>query len=974
MKPRKAIFLIFAFAWFNAYAETDNLPQYRDWINQMKLAERGPFSRILWFCNDGSLQPPTAFGCREHSGGYQHGQWSQNTLALRENGYKVANVLAGIDAEAAISAADFRDTYGQILVEKYLVGVDDGWILRRAMNYRGAFQEEDERAGARKLLLTMAGQPEWLEAGYLSLRTGVKTLPHGTDNPSIERVRQLSASLSDQDKAFRRLRSKIHGAPDASDAQRVRDYASSRAPASLRPAYQELALEMDRLYQPLPLDQVLRERAAIYNLAPWLQQILVQAADELAGNPPALQRFKLTARLMVELRDALPRVYSSALRLQTLDLGLRTELEHFRAGAELRPALSAMPRTELISLLQSSAQAACGAGLINKRLMGEVDALLARNPAEKMNLLDYRSLLDYLARAPGWGMQSMRMHFQQPVSTLAELEPMAQLFIQDQLRGSPLLFYADVLDLLIRDVNRLLGIKHRLFDEEVGFGLTALNPGIARGVLHANAETETYEKLALNGVYLLPETIAELPPIAGILTAGEGNPLSHIQLLARNLGIPNVVISEALIPQLAKWDDTAVVLAVSPAGLVELATDEPRWDPFFVPAVTDDQRFIQPDLDKLDLSVRSLIPLSQLSAGDSGRIVGPKAAKLGELRRHYPGAAAHGIAIPFGIFNQFVLQQPYRGDASGQTTVWNWMVSQYRLFETLALGGEERLVLTEAFREELYDIVVSTPISAELRLALQVAIKDVFGPGETPGMFIRSDTNVEDLPGFSGAGLNLTLPNVVGFEALLEGIPRVWASPFTARAFDWRQALMTQPEHVYTSVLLLESIPVDKSGVLVTQDIDTGDNSVLTIVVNEGPGGAVDGQAAESLRVPLDGSRIKVLATATAPTQRVLLAAGGVRIEPSSGSEIVLEADEITQLIEFSKHLPETFPPVVNQFGEVTPMDVEFGFLDGKLRLFQIRPFLNSLGARQSDYLRMMDASLAQNPDQMIDLNGAPNP
>ena len=36
--------------------------------------------------------------------------------------------------------------------------------------------------------------------------------------------------------------------------------------------------------------------------------------------------------------------------------------------------------------------------------------------------------------------------------------------------------------------------------------------------------------------------------------------------------------------------------------------------------------------------------------------------------------------------------------------------------------------------------------------------------------------------GFTGAGLNLTLPNVVGYENLLAGIADVWASPFTARA------------------------------------------------------------------------------------------------------------------------------------------------------------------------------------------------
>jgi hypothetical protein len=969
-----ALALLLACAFLSAQAGQEPVAQYRQWIEQMKGSQRGPFAEILWFCKDGSVQAPLAFACREHGGGYQHGQWNRHALALRRNGYKIANVLAGIDAVAAINQADFRDTFGQILVEKYLVGVDDGWILRRAMHYRGALQDEDERTGARALLQAMAAGTQWLQAGYLTLRTGAKILPHGGDNASIQNIRQLSASLAEQDRAFQSLRSRIHGAPDAGDAQRVRDYAAGKAPDSLRPAYQQLASEIDRVYQPAPLDRVLKERAAAYNLAPWLQQILLHAADEMARDPAALNRFQQTAALLVDLRDALPRIQAPFVRVQVLDIGLRAELEHFRAASELRPQLASMTRLEHISLLYSSAHAAYGTGLINQRLLGELDALRAQDMTAPTKLNEYLSLLATMGRVPAWAVQSLRMQFQQAMTTLAQLEPAANGFIQDQLRGSPLLFYADVLDLLMRDANRLLGVKHHVFGSEIGFGLTALNPGMARGILHADTAPGSMENFAANGIYLLPETIADLPPVAGILTAGAGNPLSHVQLLARNLGIPNVVVSSDLIAQLASHDQQAVVLAVSPGGLVELAADGSRWDPYFVSSTTAGHTIIQPDLQKLDLEEQALLPLNRLRASDSGRIIGPKAAKLGELSAHFPSAVARGIAIPFGVFYRHVLRQPYRGDPAAQTTVFDWMVDQYRLLGTLPAASEKRLALTESFRAELYDIVVTTPIDSELRQALQRALAEVFGRGETPGLFIRSDTNVEDLPGFTGAGLNLTLPNVVGFDALLHGISRVWASPFTARAFGWRQSLMTEPQHVYTSILLLESVAVEKSGVLVTQDIDSGDPTVLTVAVNEGPGGAVDGQAAESLRIPVDGSRIKVLATATAPTRRVLLPGGGVQTVPASGNDTVLQVDEISQLIDFARRLPETFPPIVNELGQAVPADVEFGFLNGELRLFQIRPFLVYPAARSSEYLRRMDAALSGHADLTVELDGVPAP
>ena len=148
---------------------------------------------------------------------------------------------------------------------------------------------------------------------------------------------------------------------------------------------------------------------------------------------------------------------------------------------------------------------------------------------------------------------------------------------------------------------------------------------------------------------------------------------------------------------------------------------------------------------------------------------------------------------------------------------------------------------------------------------------------------MRSDTNVEDLPGFTGAGLNRTLPNIVGFDNLTQAIAEVWASPYTARAFAWRQNHLRGPEHVYPAVLLMPTVPSEKSGVMVTQDLDTGDRSVLSVAVNEGIGGAVDGQAAESLRIDTRTGAVRVLATATAPRRMLPRLGGGLRTAAGDG-------------------------------------------------------------------------------------------
>ena len=127
------------------------------------------------------------------------------------------------------------------------------------------------------------------------------------------------------------------------------------------------------------------------------------------------------------------------------------------------------------------------------RSQDQLGALPVRGPQgnpslapDDLPLAAYQRELNYLGRVPGWGTQALRMPFYESMEKLAEIEPLAMLFIQDQLRGSPLLFFSQALDGLSRDANRLAGVTHRLFGEEIGTGFNALNPGLARGVLHVD--------------------------------------------------------------------------------------------------------------------------------------------------------------------------------------------------------------------------------------------------------------------------------------------------------------------------------------------------------------------------------------------------------------------------------------------------------------------------------------------------------
>jgi hypothetical protein len=946
-------------------AGTDRSAQYRQWIAEMKRSPRGPFSGIKWFCKDGRVLAPKDYACSSKGQGWQHGEWSERTKQLRTQGYRVATFLAGIDANRAVADPAFPDVFSQLLVERFLIAADDGWVLRKAQFYRGAIQEEDEREGARNLLTAMAARNDWIGWRYPALRAGVRMLPHGADTASAQKVRNMAAALADSDASFAPLRVKIHGSPEASDAQGVREYAARAGNPALRQRAEALAAEIDRVYAPRPLADVLEENARAFAAAPGLQQRLRDARAEYLRDGGAEYRFLVTGRLLADLRDALPQVAAPASRLRVLDLSLAVEADNFRASAQARASAAHAPRGAALVLLAAAADAAYGTGMLNARERAELRQAFARLGHDQLPLGDYQRELRYLGLVPGWGTQGLALHFSEAMAKLGEIEPQAELFIQDQLRGSPLLFYSQVLDALSRDANRLAGVQHKLLGKDIGAGFNALNPGLARGVLHTAPDMKRVDAFRPDGIYVLPETVSDLPPLAGILTAGAGNPLSHVQLLARNLGIPNVAVDQTLLPELRASDGKRIVLAVSPAGLVEIAEDGPRWDAVFGTQAQQQQTVMfEPDVKKLDLSRRDFVSLNDLRAADSGRVVGPKAAKLGELKSHFPDRVAPGVGIPFGLYRATVLDRPYRN--SGRT-VYEWMVESFRKLESLPAGSKEADAYAEALRAEIYAIVRNTDPGPRFREGLRAAMAREFGPGFNGGVFVRSDTNVEDLPGFTGAGLNLTVFNIVGFENLINAISEVWASPYTARAWAWRQSHMKGPEHVYPAVLVLRTVPSDVSGVMITQDVDTGDPNVLSVAVNEGVGGAVEGQAAESVRIDRRSAQARLMASATAPRRMVPLPTGGIAKLPVSGADTLLRENEFRQLIAFADEIPRKFPQR-GEDGKEVAADVEFAFVDGRLWLLQIRPFNESREARGAAHLAEMDKALRGSLARMVNM------
>jgi hypothetical protein len=379
-----------------------------------------------------------------------------------------------------------------------------------------------------------------------------------------------------------------------------------------------------------------------------------------------------------------------------------------------------------VLLIRAAADASYGTGLLNERERSALQKSFETLSVSETSLRTYKSELHYLGLVPGWGTQQFQFQFGEAMAKLGEIEPKAELFVQDQLRGSPLLFYSQVLDALTHDANVLDGARDTVFGKEISVGFNALNPGIARGVLHTHPEMRNAAQFRPDGIYVLPETIADLPPIAGILTAGAGNPLSHVQLLARNLGIPNVAVDQSVIPLLQQAELTdATGAAVDQFGLVEIADDGPQWDAVLGKVDQPGANVtFEPDLNKLDLSVRNFVSLDALRATDSGRIVGPKAAKLGELKANFPDRVAPGVGIPFGVYRATVLDRPYK--SSGKS-VFEWMAQSFRKLEAMPAGSKEAAAFAEQLRAEIYSTILNTDPGPQFREQLRAAMTKEFG-------------------------------------------------------------------------------------------------------------------------------------------------------------------------------------------------------------------------------------------------------
>ncbi len=949
MKKNLFCTLISIFICTLAVAQKVSDKQITEQVALYKNDIRGPYKDIRWFCTDGSIRQPKDPCPKEIGPGVQHARYKDAVVNLgKSNHIFLGQILAFTDKKEFWDAEHNHSRLKQYQLEKYLRSVDDGWLLRKGQFYRGSVQAEDEEAWGIDFYKWLLAKDEVVSQNFYLVRQSLKAIPHKGDDNLAQLMRSQSKVISDLYEPFMDLRVKIHGQPEFGDIERVIGFQNknaSKLTSDLNTKIKELVSTMTKFYQPVDIKS-LWEKATLLKNTP-LGEILSEYVSNNYNSTDVSQLVPATAEVILQIREGILAEKRPLARLQLLDISLKLEELIFKSSPNWQPA-------ELHGLLEKICylgMATAGSGYIELNEWEQINGGIQAYHKPTMSLAELNALLETARRQVEWSASMVKANYEDIVNEYTGFEPKAYGFIDDRIRGSIALNLGESVGQLGDFIAKESSLSNKVLDIPNQSAMRGLNPGYAYGELVVIDGTSDDIEVSSDKIYIFQRPPSDLKPVAGIATVSEGNMVSHVQLLARNLGIPNAALSDQNLQSLKKFDGQKVFYAVSNKGNVILKleremTGEERS--LFSKKERSAEKIAVP-IEQIRLDETNILNLRSVDASDSGKLCGPKAANLGQLKKMFPDKVVEGLVIPFGIFRVHMDQI-----MDGQTvSYWKFLNNMFKeadrmRSENILEAEVENYQLRQL--ETLRNAIKKMELQPQFVEQLDKDFQSILGKkmGEIP-VFLRSDTNMEDLKDFSGAGLNLTLFNVVDREKILQGIKDVWASPYTERSFKWRQKYLLNPENVFPSILVIPSVDVEYSGVMITKGISSGNDKDLTIAFSRGAGGAVDGQSAESYLVKASGGE-ELLAPAREPYHNTLPITGGTGKKQVTFENTILNGQNIKEIRELAKTIRETLPKATNSDYKGA-YDVEMGFQNNKLWLFQIRPFVENKKALSSGYL-----------------------
>ena len=200
-----------------------------------------------------------------------------------------------------------------------------------------------------------------------------------------------------------------------------------------------------------------------------------------------------------------------------------------------------------------------------------------------------------------------------------------------------------------------------------------------------------------------------------------------------------------------------------------------------------------------------VLAFAQLGRGDVD-FAGGKGANLGEL-------TSAGLPVPPG----FVIGAPAYAAFCEDTGLRNADLGAAG--RSRRRGHRRARAAAKAVRKE----IEREPIPGWLVDRIRSAYAELVGDdGEAP-VAVRSSATAEDTESASFAGMNETLLNVRGADALLDAVRACWSSLFGARTIYYRAKRGFSQAEMDIAVVVQRQIQSTRSGVMFTIDPSTGD-------------------------------------------------------------------------------------------------------------------------------------------------------
>ena len=413
-----------------------------------------------------------------------------------------------------------------------------------------------------------------------------------------------------------------------------------------------------------------------------------------------------------------------------------------------------------------------------------------------------------------------------------------------------------------------------------------------------------------------------LPRVGGIITSVMQTPLSHVNLRAIQDNVPNAYIADplsnnaisSLLGNYIYYKVESEQFEIREATLAEVN----EW--------YEDLRPTEPQIPIRDLSITDIVPLDDIEF-EMSTAFGAKCSNVATMRDFgFPeGTIPDGFGIPFYYYDEFMQFNNFYQEAQ--------VILENPVFHNDINFRVERLKL---FRED----IKAAPMPQWMLDDLQ-AMHDGFPEGTA--VRVRSSTNNEDLPGFSGAGLYTSKTQYPDEGHISKSIKQVYASMWNFRAYEERDFYRVDHFMAAMGVLCHLSFQNEQSngvGISIDPIYDTEDTFYLNTQVGE-----------SLITNPEANSVPEEILLYEDPNQ-----GGGYLVLRLSNlvnpGELVMDQVYLDQMREYLSIIHDEFAILYDVVGaEGFAMDIEYKVTEeGQLIIKQARPWVSFWADITSDY------------------------